>query len=85
MSRIRLNIDRVVLKGVEPGEGKAMVEALRAELTRVLSNGTLQTEGLRSYRTPVLKLGRKPLQPGVGGARKFGTGLAKTIQNGLKA
>ncbi|HTA23110.1 MAG TPA: hypothetical protein VK763_06225 [Terriglobales bacterium] len=84
MSRVTLSIDRLVLKGVEPAEGKVLVEALRTQLAEVLGDRALRTEWARSHRTPVLRLGRMSLEPGFSGGRKFGAGLARAIGKGLK-
>ncbi len=62
MSRIRVNIDSLVLKGLDPDARQALVQGLRTELTRVLSDPAARTTWTRSRRTPVLKLGRVPLQ-----------------------
>jgi hypothetical protein len=37
-----------------------------------------------SHQTPVLRLGRVSLDPGVGGARKLGGQVAKGIIRGIK-
>ena len=84
MSRIRLTIDRVVLNGFEPADRTALMEGLRAELSRVLGDPASRGEWARSQRTPVLKLGRMPLDPGPSGGRKLGSGLARAIGKGLK-
>ena len=85
MSRIRLNIDRLVLKGVERGEGAALAETLRAQLSEILSDRSMRAQWARSHRTPVLKLGRMPIEPGTAGARKFGGRVAEAIGKRLKA
>jgi hypothetical protein len=84
MSRVRVTIDRLVLKGIEPGSSNALVHALRAELSRVLSESATRADWARSHRTPILKLGKMPLEPGPAGGRKFGDGLARAIGRGLK-
>jgi hypothetical protein len=84
MSRITLNIDRLVLKGFEPGDRNALVQGLQAELSRVLADPVTRAEWARSHRTPVLRLGRMPIEPGPAGGRKFGAGLARAIGKGLK-
>ena len=39
MSRvIEVNIDRVVLRGIDPSDRKAMIEGLEAELSRILAD-----------------------------------------------
>lgn len=84
MSRIRLTIGQIVLNGIEPGSRDALVEALRAELTRVLSDRAARDGWARPHRTPVLKLGRMPLGSGPSGGRKLGVSLARAIGRGLK-
>ena len=84
MSRIRLTIDRVVLSGFDPADRTALMEGLRAELSRLLGDSASRDEWARSRRTPVLKLGRMPIDPGPSGGRKFGGGLARAIGKGLK-
>jgi hypothetical protein len=79
MSRIRVNIVSVVLKGLDPDARQALVAGLRTELTRVLSDPVARTAWTRSQRTPVLKLGRVPLAPGAAGGRGIGKGLAHAI------
>jgi hypothetical protein len=84
MSRISVTIDRLVLKGMEPGERTALVDALRSELSRVLADPVTRADWARSHRTPVLKLGRMPLEPGPAGGRTLGGGMARAIGKGLK-
>ena len=84
MSRIRVTIDRLVLKGFEAGERKALVEGLQGELSRVLADPAARAEWTRSQRRPVLRLGRMPIEPGPSGGRKFGGTVARAIGKGLK-
>jgi hypothetical protein len=84
MSRVRVNIDRLVLKGFDPGSQKGLVEGLEAELSRVLADPTARDEWARSHHTPVLKLGRMPMEAGRAGARKFGGALGQRVGKGLK-
>jgi hypothetical protein len=84
MSRIVLSIDRLVLRGLEAGERKALAEGLQAELSRVLADPATRAEWARPHRTPVLRLGRMPMEPGPAGGRKLGGGLARAIGKGLK-
>jgi hypothetical protein len=83
MSRIRVTIDRIMLKGIEPGTRRALVEALQGELSRVLSDPTTRAEWAHSHRTPVLRLGRMPLENGPTGGKKFGGEVARAIGRGL--
>jgi hypothetical protein len=84
MSRIQLNIDRIVLNGFEPLDAKSLVGALRSQLTKVLSDPASRADWARSHRTPVLRLGRMALEPGAGGAGKFGRQIGKAVGRGLK-
>ena len=83
MSRIHLKIDRLVLNGLHPGQDKVLVETLRAQLLHILSDRASRGEWARSHRTPVLKLGRVPIDAGAAGARKFGAQVARRIGRGL--
>ncbi len=84
MSRVRLTIDELVLRGLEPAQRTALIEGLKGELSLVLGDAAARAEWAKSHRTPVLKLGRMPMDPGPAGGRKFGSGLAKAIGKGLK-
>jgi hypothetical protein len=84
MSRIRLTIDRLVLRGLQSAEAKALTETLRTQLSEILSDRSRRAEWARSHRTPVLKLGRMPLETGTAGARKFGQQMARAVKKGLK-
>jgi hypothetical protein len=84
MSRIRLNIDKLVLNGFGPGEAKALTQALQTHLHQVLANEASRDQWARPHRTPVLRLGRFPLAKGAAGADSFGRQLARTMGKGLK-
>jgi hypothetical protein len=84
MSRVRLTIDQLTLKGFEASDGRALAEALQSELAGVLSNPSMRAQWARSHRTPVLRLGRMPIETGSPGGRKFGRGMAHAIGKGLK-
>lgn len=77
MSRVRIDIDRLVLKGFDPADRKAIVEGLREELARL-------TGPARSQRTPVLRLGSMPWDPGPAGTRKLGGSIGRAVGKGLK-
>jgi hypothetical protein len=83
MSRIRLNIDRLVLNGFGPLEAKAVAQALHSRLSDVLAESSSRDAWARSHRTPVLKLGRMPLEPGTAGARQLGTTIGQAVAKGL--
>jgi hypothetical protein len=84
MSRIRLTIDRLELNGFEPLEGKALSEALRSQLSDMLSDHATRAEWARSHRTQVLKLGTVPLETGTVGAGKLGKRIGQAVGKGLK-
>jgi hypothetical protein len=85
MSRITLTIDRLILTGFDPAERGALVQGLRAELSRVLADPATRADWARSHRTPVLRLGSLPLRgDGSAGGRKLGQGVARAVGKGLK-
>jgi hypothetical protein len=84
MSKIHVTIDRLVLGGLDPASRHAFVTGLKAELTRALADPAQHANLANSRRTPVLRLGRVALDPGVGGARKLGGHVAKSIARGIK-
>jgi hypothetical protein len=83
MSRIRLSIDRLVLNGFGPLEAKAVAEALQSRLSDALADPASRDAWARSHRTPILKLGRMPLEPGTAGARQLGTKIGQAVGKGL--
>ena len=82
--RVTLNIDRLVLRGIDPMDQRALAEGLKSELTRVLAEPATREAIGASRRTPVIRLGRVPMQAGQAGARTFGVGVAKAIVRGIK-
>jgi hypothetical protein len=82
MSRINVHIDRVVLHGLDSAGREAFMSGLKSELARMLADPATQTA--RSRRTPVLRLGRVAMEPGLGGARKLGGSVARAIGRGIK-
>jgi hypothetical protein len=84
MSRIRLTIDELALKGFEATDSRVLVNGLRSELARVLSDPLTRAEWARSHRTPVLRLGPIPVETGTSGSRKFAKGVAQAIGKGMK-
>lgn len=83
MSRIRLDIDRLVLNGFKPLEAKTLTEALRSQLSVALSDPRTR-RAWASHRTPVLKLGPVPLETGTVGAGKLGRRIGQAVGKGLK-
>jgi hypothetical protein len=84
MSRIRLEIDRLVLNGFQPLEAKTLTEALRSQLSLVLADPRTRQDWARSHRTPVLKVGPVPLETGAAGAGKLGKRIGQAVGKGLK-
>jgi hypothetical protein len=84
MSRIRVEIDRLVLPEMPIADRRALVEGLQSELTRILSDPAIRTELARSWRAPVLRLGDMPFQSRRAEARNFGCRMARAIGKGLK-
>jgi hypothetical protein len=83
MSRIRVTIDELGLKGFAPGERKALVEALQGELTRALADPAGGIASAQSRRISALRMGQVSLAPGPAGARNLGGGIARAIGKGL--
>ena len=83
MSRIAVKIDRLVLRGFDPADQHSLVDGLKRELARILADPATRIKSARSGRTPVLRLGRTPVEPGRGGARKLGGAIAIAIGNGI--
>jgi hypothetical protein len=84
MSRIRLTIDALSLKGFDAADSRALVEGFKRELTRTLSDPVARAAWVRAQRTPVLRLGQIPIETGSAGSRKLGRAIAQGIGKGLK-
>ncbi len=85
MSRtIHVNIDRLVLKGIDPADREALVGGLQSTLDRVLAEPATRAALSNSRRTPVITVTGLPLEPGVAGARRLGSSIARAIGRGLK-
>jgi hypothetical protein len=83
MSRVEVNIDRVVLRGFDPVDRAALVHGLKAELARMMADPAARATWSQSRRTPVLRLGKMPMEQGAAGARKLGGGIARAIGKGM--
>lgn len=81
---VTLQIDRLVLRGIDPADKHALADGLKTELVRVLADPLMRAAILRSHRTPVLRLGRMTMEPGMAGARTLGKGVAKAIGKGMR-
>ena len=84
VSRIDVRIDRLILVGLDPADRHSLIDGLKSELARILADPATGIRSARSGRSPVLRVGRVPVEPGLGGERKLGGGIAETIGNGIK-
>ena len=84
VSRVRVHIDRLVLKGFDPADRYALMQGLESELSRVLAESVRRGDPARSHRTPVMRLGRVARDPGASGNRKLGQSIARAIGGKLK-
>ena len=82
-SVLALAQDRLVLHGIERAEGTALADELRGQPGKVIGELSARRGFSGSRRTPVVKLGMN-LEPGLGGARKLGSGMARAIGKSLK-
>jgi hypothetical protein len=82
MSRIRLTIDRLALKGFDPAEKAALVDGLRTELERVLANRNARAQW-KARRTPVIRL-NVPSPSGPPGRKALGAAVARAIGRSVK-
>jgi hypothetical protein len=84
MSKIHVTIDRLVLGGLDAADRHAFVTGLKTELAQALADPAQRAGWANSRRTPVLRLGRVPLGTDAGGARRFGSHVAKSIVRSSK-
>ncbi len=82
-ARITLNIDRLVLRGIAPGDRPHLIAGLRRELAQILANPETRASWAKSQRAPVLRLGQISFTPGPTGSRKFGANLGLSITERL--
>jgi len=85
MSRIHVTIDRIVMRGFEPADRRAVLEGLQTELSRVLAHPVGRAAWATSHRTPVVKLGSMPISPGPSRGRILGTRIGRAIGKELKS
>jgi hypothetical protein len=78
-SRTKVNIDRLVLRGIDSHHAEALAETLKQQLALTLSDPAQRQQLLGPSNTPVLRLGRIPLSAGRVGARDFGAKIARAI------
>ena len=82
-ARITLNIDKLVLRGIAPGDRAHVIASLRRELEQTLANPDTRAEWAKSQRAPVLRLGQLGFTPGPSGSRKLGQAIGKGIAGKL--
>ena len=80
-SRITLNIDRLVLRGMDASTAQSFVAGLRQQLARSLAEPATRAT-LASQHTPLLNLGPLQMKEGVAGAQQLGAGVAQAILRG---
>ena len=83
MSRIHVTIGELALKGFESGDRAAFLASFEKELSAVLADPATRAKWARSHRTPLLRLGQLPHQPGTQASRKLGAAIARGIGKGL--
>jgi len=82
--RIVLHVDRVLVEGIPvgPGDGEAIGDALRSELSELLVRGGLGAEVLAGGAAPLVRGGTVGfgLRPD---PRALGRGIARSVYEGL--
>ncbi len=78
-ARITVEIDRLVLRGIDPADRDHLVSALQSELSRMLADRETRRQWAQSGRTPVLRLGNVPFTAGASGSRALGRRIAQAI------
>lgn len=83
--RATIHIDRVVLRGIDPQQAKAIVEGLRAELAAVFSSAAFRSQLGNGRSAEVIRLGSVPLGAGRAGATRFGAAVARAAGKGMRS
>lgn len=83
VSSVQVNIDRIVLRGIDPADRQALANGLKTELARILADPAARAALNQSRRTPVLRLGKLSMDKGTAGASKLGSGIARAIGKGI--
>jgi hypothetical protein len=79
MSRVRVTIDRVILRGLDPADRQPLLDGLKSELSQLLADPANEVRSARFRHMPVLRMRRLSLQPGASGADRLGGGIARGI------
>lgn len=86
--QLNVQIDRLVLRGIDPLDKLALANALKTELANVLGvpelRASLAQSSVNPRTIPALRLGRMPFEPSPAGARALGAGIGRTIGKGIK-
>jgi hypothetical protein len=77
--RVNVQIDRLVLRGVDPLDQRAFADSLQAELKRTLALPHARAGITGSSAMPNLRLGKLALQPGAAGAKNLAAGVARRV------
>jgi|HubBroStandDraft_1064217.scaffolds.fasta_scaffold1982821_2 hypothetical protein len=82
MSRYRVNIDRLTLRGLDAAQRRAVVESLQSELPRILAEAG--SGAVKARRVPVLRLHGLTLMPGAAGGQRIGAGIARAVGRSVR-
>lgn len=80
-----IHIDRIVVRGVDPSQAKAIVEGLKTELASMFSSAAFRGSMPRRHSAEAIRLGTVPLGAGRDGARKFGAAVARAAGKRMRA
>jgi hypothetical protein len=84
MSRVRVKIGHIVLRGLDPADRQPLLDGLKSELSRLLANRANEVRSARLRHMPVLYMRGLSSQPGASGANKLGGAIARGIGSGVK-
>jgi hypothetical protein len=80
VKRVTVTIDRLTLRGVDPGDQGALIQALKSELARTLGGAAGGLDEARSRSVAAVRSAPIAAEPGRAGARKLGAAAARTIR-----
>lgn len=83
--RVSIQIDRLVLKGIPAEDRLAFASGLKAELARLLGSPDSVASLHNSLNTPLMRLGKVPMEPGMAGARALGRQVARRVGKRVKS
>jgi hypothetical protein len=82
--RVTIRVDRLVLKGVAPEDRIPLVKCLEEELARVFDSANAGGTKEHTSSTPLIRLGRVPVESGAAGSRVLGRTVARAIGKQVK-